>query len=120
MKGVKTALICLLFAFSVIAAEEEFVYESGRKRDPFIPLVTPEGALLKLEPYGEDSEVKLEGIIYDREGNSLAIVNGKVVKKGDVINGCEVFKIEKDRVFLIKEGEILEVGLNTGGINEKY
>ena len=41
----------------------------------------------------------LEGIIYDK-GVPTAIINGKVLKEGDIISGLRVGKIHKDNVQL--------------------
>jgi hypothetical protein len=93
-------------------AQEQFVYDSKNKRDPFIPLVTPEGRLLKLdEEEAAMGSLSLEGIIYDKNGLSYAVVNGEVIKVGDSINNYQVLKIEKNRVIFIKEGQPTEVRL---------
>jgi hypothetical protein len=49
-------------------------------------------------------KVALKGILYS-EGNSSAIIDGKIVKEGDIINGIKVAKIHKDRVEFEKDGE---------------
>ena len=113
--GILFILAALLSAFVCVGEEEGFVYESKRRRDPFIPLITPEGVLRELERRSEDSDMRLEGIIFDESGESLAIINGRVVKVQDEVGGYTILKIEKDKVFLIKEGDILELGLNAGG-----
>lgn len=88
-----------------------FIYDAKNKRDPFIPLVTSDGRLLKLEQE-ETPELSLEGIIYDKSGLSYAIINGEVRKIGDIVNGYQVLKIEENKVILIKEGQLSEVELN--------
>jgi len=113
--GILFILAALLSAFVCAGEEEGFVYEDRRRRDPFIPLITPEGVLRELERRSEDSDMRLEGIIFDESGESLAIINGRVVKVQDEVGGYTILKIEKDKVFLIKEGDILELGLNAGG-----
>lgn len=110
----KTAIICaIFFLISVISvfAQEQFIYDSKNKRDPFIPLVTADGRLLKLEQEEGIAGLALEGIIYDRQGLSYAIVNGEIVKVGDAIGDCQVLKIEKNKVIFIKEGQSTEVEL---------
>lgn len=104
-------LLCFLSAFSPLCAQEEFVYEDGNRRDPFIPLVTPDGRLLKLEPQEQTKGLLLEGIIYDKFGLSYALVNGEALKIGDQISDYTVLKIEKNRVIFIKEGELTEIEL---------
>jgi len=109
-------LIFLVSLDQVVLAQDNFVYESKSKRNPFIPLVSPEGRLLKLDKAEDDSAsgsrgVSLEGIIYDKHGRSFAIVNATVVGIGDIVGDYRVLKIQENRVILIKDGQPLEVSL---------
>ena len=92
-------------------AQEGVKYDAKGKRDPFIPLVTPDGRLLKLEKEETASGLLLEGIIYDEHGLSYAIVNSEVVRISDKIGDYQVLKIEKNKVIFIKSGQTLEVEL---------
>ena len=92
-------------------AQEEFKYDARGKRDQFIPLVTPDGRLLKLEKEQTISGLLLEGIIYDEHGLSYCLVNGEVVRVSDKIGDYQVLKIEKSKVIFIKSGQTLEVEL---------
>jgi hypothetical protein len=92
-------------------AQEEFTYDAKNKRDPFIPLVTADGRILKLDQEETVSGLSLEGIIYDKNGLSYAIVNGEIVKIGDKIGGYQVLRIEEKRVIFIKEGQPTQVEL---------
>lgn len=96
-------------------AQEQFKYNAKGRRNPFIPLVTSDGRLLKLEKEGDASGLLLEGIIYDKYGRSYAIVNGEIVKIGDAIGDYQVLKIENNKVIFIKEGQPMEVELKKGG-----
>lgn len=110
----KTTIICvILFLIGVINifAQDEFKYNAKGRRDPFIPLVTPDGMLLKLDREEVKGDLSLEGIIYDKNGVSYAIVNGSVVKIGDIINGNQVLRIETNKVIFIKEENTLELEL---------
>lgn len=104
------SLFTFLFLINSFA-QEQFTYNAKGKRDPFIPLVTADGRLLKLEQEEGASGLLLEGIIYDEHSLSFAIVNGEVVKVGDKIGDYQVLKIEKNKVLFIKEGEITEMEL---------
>jgi len=92
-------------------AQEQFTYDAKGRRDPFIPLVTPDGRIVKLEKEETASGILLEGIIYDKHGLSCAIVNGEVVKVSDKVGDYQVLKIEKNKVLFIKGGQITEVEL---------
>ena len=110
----KRFFIFLFFIFTAVTfAQGEFVYDAKGKRNPFIPLVTPEGRLLKLDkPEATSVEgLAVEGIIYDKFGRSFAIVNTNVVGIGDTVGDYQVLKIQENKVIFIKDGEPLEVEL---------
>jgi len=101
--------------FSVFA-EDVFTYDAKAKRNPFIALVTSEGRLLQLDREEESKqELMLEGIIYDKNGMSYAIVNATVVRIGDEVNGYQILKIERNKVIFIKDGEPTEIILTKEG-----
>lgn len=102
--------LCLAF-LTCCFAQEQFLYDAKGKRDPFIPLVTPDGRLLKLEQEEGVAGLLLEGIIYDKNGTSCAIVNSEIVRIGDKVGEFQVLKIEEKKVIFIKEGQIIEVEL---------
>ncbi len=101
--------LCFLSLSSILLAQEEkVIYDDKGIRDPFIALVTPDGRLLSLEPASSESKIILEGITYDKNGYSYAIINNKVVGVGDYILGYAVFKIEKEKVILLKDNKFVE------------
>ena len=86
------------------AEDEPFVYQRS-SRDPFMPWVTPEGKLIRWEGvFGNLEDVVLEGILWDPKGGSVAMMNGRIVHRGDRIGRFEVGTITKDEVTL-KAGE---------------
>lgn len=111
----RVAFICLFFCLAFATAafcEGSFKYDAGSKRDPFIPLVMPDGRVLKLDTEeSSNTSLALEGIIYDKQGVSYAVVNGNVVKIGDMVGDYQVLKIEERKVVFIKEGQPFEVEL---------
>jgi len=112
--GLQRAACSILFLsiFWIFSfAQEGLKYDAKGKRDPFIPLVTSDGRLLKLEKEETASGLLLEGIIYDEHGLSYAIVNGAIVRVSDKVGDSQVLKIEKNKVIFIKNGQTLEVGL---------
>lgn len=104
-------VILIMFVLALLS-QLCFGIEKG-KRNPFIPLVTPEGRLLQLEAEeeGNEEELRLEGIMYDKGGLSYAIVNAEVVKIGDWAGGYRVLRIEKNKVIFIIDNQIKEVEL---------
>lgn len=86
------------------------VYPSKGKRDPFVPLINAEGQ--RIYPPGLEegtatgvSGLVLQGIVSDAQGDGYAIINGKVVREGDKINGMTVGRIRPAAVTLLVEGQ---------------
>ncbi|MCX5710734.1 MAG: hypothetical protein NT060_02015 [Candidatus Omnitrophica bacterium] len=102
----------LVFVCAVALAQDAFTYDAKGKRNPFIPLVTPDGRLVKLEQEQGGGDLTVQGIIFDKHGVSYAIVNANVVGVGDSVGSYRVLKIMPNKVILIKEGEAFEVDLN--------
>jgi len=108
--GHRPIAILILFLFCHPAfSQDEFRYDSKGKRNPFIPLVTSDGRLLKLDKEETSGELSIEGIIYDKNGRSYAIVNATVVEIGDFVSGYQVLKIEENKIIFIKDGQATEV-----------
>jgi hypothetical protein len=105
----------LIFFIILVAVKSfaagEFTYDAKGRRNPFTPLVTADGRLLKSGAEEESGGLLLEGIIYDKRGSSYAIVNAEIVKIGDKIGDYQVLKIQENKVVFIKEGEPLEIEL---------
>lgn len=101
----------MLLFYTALFAQDQFAYDARSKRDPFIPLVTSDGRLLKLDKEESDSGLSLEGIVYGKGGVSYAIVNAEIVKSGDRVGDYQVLKIEENKVIFIKDGEIKEIEL---------
>lgn len=76
-------------------------------RDPFVLPARPTG-----EPHQVMNEVdkpfSLNAIIYNNE-TGAAIINGRIVRKGDQIEGMEVSELHPDRVLLREGLRILEL-----------
>jgi len=118
----KTYRFVLIFlgAFCFALAQEDYIYQPKGKRNPFIPLVDKSGRLMKLEKEeekGGQSELSIDGIIYDKQGVSYALVNGRVVGTGDYVGELRVLKIQDDKVSFLKDDQIKEVSINKGGEN---
>lgn len=124
MRGMKLFFLILSFLslqFS-LQAQERFKYDPKNKRDPFSPLIGPNGEYLTpfsgLKSIGD---MRLEGIIWDPKGDSYAIINGEVVKEGDYLAGALVSKIHsKEVVILLEEEEFTLVLIEEeGNVGEK-
>ena len=54
--------------------------------------------------FGSLEDVVLEGIIWDPKGDSVAMMNGRILRRGDRIGRFEIVTITKD-VVTLKAGE---------------
>ncbi len=103
-------LICMvlipLTELSIVIAEESpFNYDDHGKRDPFWRLVNQAGAIINYDKDLSISDMSLEGIIIGESGNNIAIINGNIVKEGDLMGRYYIKKIDVDTVTLQKGNE---------------
>lgn len=107
-------LLCLccacVLASTGFAQEQKYSYKFQGKRDPFVPLISPAGYLLNLEPE-DNNALNLEGIMYDPKGDSIAIINGELVRAGETIGDAVLTSIEPNKVTIIKDNEKVEIDL---------
>ncbi|MDD5006066.1 MAG: general secretion pathway protein GspB [Candidatus Omnitrophica bacterium] len=106
--------ITFLIIVDSIAQEKVVKYDSGNKRNPFIPIVTNDGQLLNVQNDENDIDLNLEGIAYDKNGQSMAIINGEVLRKNDAIGSVKIIEIRKDSVVCTRDGEIFTLDANGG------
>jgi len=105
MKRLVFTLVLMAFCgYAWAEGVSDFVYDPHGMRDPFLPLVTAEGAIITYEMDFSVSEMTLEGIISDETGN-VAIINGNIVEQGKMIGLYTVERIDADRVILLKDTE---------------
>jgi hypothetical protein len=93
-----------LSIFSIVAWSG--VTEGTGKRDPFVPLISEEkkviAGLVGIETL---DDLNVEGIVPDAAG-SIAIVNGEIVRAGEVYDNLKILKIQSNGVlFEINEIE---------------
>ena len=71
----------------------------------------------KLTTYKKSSPVKLMGITW-KEGEGVAVINGRVLKEGESIVGYRVVRIEKDSVLLSYDNQNFK--LTFAGLTSPY
>ena len=117
MNAIRIGAMVMLLAgplttIPVMAVEEgTFMYDDHGQRDPFWKLVSQSGVITS---YGTDvqiSDMVLEGVIFDPRGQSLAIINGKVMKLNEQVGMYTIVEIYQDKVVLLKDEHryILEI-----------
>lgn len=92
-----------------MASQEEFLYDSQNRRDPFTPLLKP-GDLSK-KPALSLEDVKLEGIVLDPSRGTFVMINGEVYQQGDSVGPYIIDKIEENRVLFKFEDKSYELKL---------
>ena len=106
------AAVLLAFSLGRVFArelnEEQDLYDSKGKRDPFVPLVR-DGRIVdvgsgSLAP-GSSSTLMLAGVVWDPGGRSIALINDTEVMVGDTIGEYKVAEIRRDSVVLVRNGE---------------
>jgi len=111
-------ILCIVFSSGGVLSEEAtaFVYDNKGKRDPFIPLVkgTAKG-YTGLGNVESVDELVLEGILWDKSGGSIAVLNGVLLKKGDKVNNIQLLEITPKRAFLLVDGEKYNLTLEESG-----
>ncbi len=63
------------------------------------------------------TDLLVNGIIYDKQGLSYALVNDRVVSVGDYAGEYRVLKVENNKVTFLKDDQIREVSINKEGEN---
>ena len=96
------ALTC--FALPAYCQEEGLtVTDSLNKRDPFVPLLDENGSFRAPFQGSHDNlelpQVKLEGIV-KINGAFFAIIDGQLLKEGNVIKGLRLEEVDFDRIVL--------------------
>jgi len=86
-----------------VAAAGEIRYDRGKRRDPFLPLIGPEGFLPSANLSKESFPI--EGIVYDPKKGSYAVVGGEIFKEGESVGAAKLIKILPDRVILLQDSE---------------
>ena len=113
-KTIFSALLLVLMGLSAGGAVEEqkpFVYDDHGQRDPLWPLVSPSGAILNYDSEFLVSDLALEGIMAGEDGQNFAIINGRVLKKDDLIGQFAVEEIGDNRIILKKGKQKIELKL---------
>ena len=103
----------IFFLSNVVIAEEQkpFVYDDHGRRDPLWRLVTPEGTIKNYETEFLITDLALEGIMAGTDGKNFAIINGRVLKKNDMIGQFIVERIGDDKIVLRKGRKKFELKL---------
>ncbi len=105
----------LIVAPPVYAQDKAHTYDEHGKVDPFRPILSEVGAVIKYDTEITINDMILEGIVADPKGNNVAIINGKIVKPADKAGPFTVEAIGVEQVDLSKDGEHFMLKLKKGG-----
>lgn len=104
-------VVCLLLSGGSGQASDAGTDSGAPRRDPFIPLITPAGFLMSVEPQQKNAALRLEGVTYDPNGGSIAVINGQLLQVGDEISDAVVISIEAARVTVIQDNKKIDLEL---------
>ena len=94
-----------------IILETNFTYSDKGKRDPFWTLLGGRGVIINYDKDILVSDMVVEGVMAEPTGESVAIINGNIVKLGDKIGLFVVKEIKPTAVILEKGQEIFTLKL---------
>lgn len=90
--------------------EENFIYDSHGRRDPFVSLIEKPGFYEKKVEVSEDGKVEvveiinlhvnLEGIVWDAE-DPLALIDDRIVRINEEYDEMKILKIETQSVLIL-------------------
>ena len=103
--GILMTLSLFVNGYSLFVYGQEESQESKVARNPFMPLVTPDGRLISLDKQKTKLDLVVEGTVFDKYGRSYAVVNGIITEVGDSIDGFRVLKVEEGKVTFMKDGQ---------------
>lgn len=113
-------LFILINSIFCFAQSQKLNYNDANERDPFIPLIDERANLrnsFKKPSEGTSApNVTLMGI--SKVGNSYyAIIDGELVKEGQIFNELKIEKIYADRVIVLYANKIFELRWETEKTN---
>ncbi len=89
------SLAMIFLSPAIGKGEDEIVYDSHGKRDPFVPLVTlTTRQVVGLIGIESLDEIIINGIVYDPKNGSMVIANGTVLKEGEESGSVKVLEIK--------------------------
>ena len=111
MKRSGATMFLLVFVLFAGCPAAWAAYESKGKRDPFVPLLLPDGQRISPPPDTEGTgslglnRVALQGVVYDPSGDSYVILSGRLLRENEEWEGIRILKIEPNAVTIWRDGE---------------
>ena len=94
-----------------IILENNFSYNDNGKRDPFWSLLGHRGTIVNYDKDILATDMILEGVMVEPTGESIAIINGNIIKLGEKVGLFVVKEIQVNAVILEKGQEIFTLKL---------
>lgn len=91
-----------------VALAEEFRYDKGARRDPFVPVAASDGFATG---GGLDGRSVVEGIVFDPKGGSYAVIGGEIYREGESVKDSKLIRILPDRVIFLQDNEEMVIWL---------
>ncbi len=112
--SIRMVLWMMTLAVFAHAKGAEAEYQSRGKRDPFVPLLTEDGR--RIHPPGLDEQtgliasgLNLQGVVLGKGRDSFAVINDRIFREQEEMEGIKVLKIEPNRVTILMDGQEVEL-----------
>jgi len=116
---IATLVICaaMFLAFVTVGQSEESLkpyYNSEGRRDPFVPLVgVSQKDIVRRGVWNVLSvdDILLQGIVLNPDGIRSAVVNGEVIKEGEIIDQVLIKTVGENNIIVEINGRLHELKL---------
>ena len=98
MRNLLGVLLCGLILNAGFSFSEEIRYQPGGRRDPFVPIRRNAVIAATINSF------KIEGILYDRKGESLVTIHSETYKVGDTVNEHKIVAIHPNKIIVELKG----------------
>ena len=103
--------------------KKPFAYSSHGKRDIFVPLVSKDEGIISDKTKGivvlKLPDLKVEGILFDKDSTPFVIINDRILTIGDSVNECEITSITANEIVLIYMNKEYSLKVDNGEISSK-
>ena len=110
-------IFLLSLSATLLAQSEEFVYNDLDKCDPFVPLIDERGNFREncKKPPEEVTIPKISLMGISKVGGVFyALIDGELVKEGQVFKEIKIKKIDADKVVASFKDQVFELKLDRG------
>lgn len=92
------SIFCIMLMNTGFSFSEEIRYQSGDRRDPFIPVS-------RVAVIGNaEVDLAVQGVVYDPSGRSFVVINGESYRQGDTVGDKTIVAIYQSKIIVSIKG----------------